>query len=293
MMKKTVILCLMLTVAVFSHGQYSKEASVLIDRAAGGDGDAEWELAMRHIKGEGVPRHYYLAMHWMAQAYHDGQEKRVKDFFRSIARCDRRNPHYAFMAYMKGNVYYLCCEEPSVAALWYSRADAAGDIPEARTMYCMSYCNFLKPVEGAQQEIRRLVALRKEASLKDPLMLTLEANALYEKGDTATAFRLWQTASDAGMPLADDRMGQAYLTAKGKYYDVVKAVRHFQRADRMKMLDAHKLYSLCHEHGLGGLKKDTDMAARIMRREEESMRMTYLLDVINEEDLLKTAPVKK
>ena len=94
------------------------------------------------------------------------------------------------------------------------------------------------------------------------------------------------------MPLANSHLGRIYLLGKGQYHDAVKAVKHFEMADRMKMLEEHSLYALCYHHGLGGLSKDSLTARKIEEREYESNRSSELLEYIYKEDLLKTAPIK-
>lgn len=292
MMKKLLFMCLLLSVALCSRAQYSERATTLIDRAAYDDGEAEWELAMMYLTGDGVPRHYYLATHWLSQAFVHGQAERVREFYRSISRSQQSDPYYSYLHYMKGMVYWLNTEDPNMGAFCFSRASLGGLIPEAQALYYISYANFLKTVPGAEKEVRKLVKRRREMAYEDPQLLTMEATALYERGDTATAISLWKRASAAGMPLADDRLGEAYLTAKGRFYGENQATHHFRRADRMKMLTNHDLYALCYRYGLGSLPKDSVKADRIEARESESMRWTNLLDVIHEEDLLLTAPLR-
>lgn len=291
-MKRILFICLCLSVMLSSWAQYSNRVITLVDRAAQDDGAAEWELAMMYLEGKDVPRHYYMAMHWMSQALAHGQEGRVRDFFRTLADCKSKDPHYAYQAYMKGMVYWLMEDDPNMGAFWFVRASRGGEIAEAQSMYCISYANFLRTVPGAEGEIRKLAIKRKEIVDRDPQLMTMEAVALFERGDTAKAIVMLEKASSACMPLADDKLGMVYLTSKGRFYDAVKAVEHFQRADHMKMLENHELYALCYKHGLGGLVKDSLEARKIEVREDESMRFAYLLGIIHKENLLKTAPLK-
>ena len=277
---------------LYTHAQYSAKIMDLSEKARNGNGNAEFELAMMYLDGKEVSRHYFMATHWLAQAFYDGQKERVRTFYYNLTTIDSKHLHYGYMCYMKGMLSLLEEHNPNLAAFWFSRSAGYDRVPEAEAMYYLSFAKFMKTVPDAEEEVNRLVNHSQETAVKDPFLLTLAQIEVCEKGDTLKAITQWKKCADAGMPLADSHLGRIYLLGKGQYHDAVKAAKHFEMADRMKMLEEHRLYALCYHHGLGGLSKDSLTAQKIEEREHESSRSSELLEYIHKEDLLKTAPIK-
>lgn len=275
-----------------SHAQYSPKIMGLSEKARNGDGNAEFELAMIYLDGTEVTRHYFMTTHWLAQAFYDGQKERVRTFYHSLTTIDSKHLYYGYMCYMRGMVYLLEEHNPNLAAFWFSRSAGYDRIPEAEAMYYISFASFMKTVPGAEEKVKELVNRGRETAEKDPFLLTLEQIDTCKKGDTLKVVTQWKKCAEAGIPLADSHLGRIYLLGKGQYYDAAKAVKHFEIADRMKMLEEHNLYALCYHHGLGGLSKDSLSARIIEKREHEPSRSSELLEYIHKEDLLKTAPIK-
>lgn len=57
-----------------------------------------------------------------------------------------------------------------------------------------------------------------------------DANAAYERGDYATAVRLWRPLAEQGNPEAQFILGQMYNTGRGVAQDHPEAVKWYRRA---------------------------------------------------------------
>lgn len=77
------------------------------------------------------------------------------------------------------------------------------------------------------------------------------ANDAYDKGDYATALRIWRTLPEIRSPVHQRKLGFIYLEGKGTLQDYAEAARWFTRAAEQGEEIAQAALGVLYENGLG------------------------------------------
>lgn len=257
-MKKMMIFCMTVLMAVAGMAQNVRtDMEKLREIAAMDNGKAQMVLARHYVDGDSVPVNYMTAVHWYSHAFQNGEEKALRKEFSRLGK-NRSGEYYGFMKYLEGNVEMFVNE----------------DFHQAFDIYNDGYTNGIHPNEllvmmiscvGADVEPEKLEHVLKDKNKDDlkkfllqtsPMVQISVAMGTMEQGDTAQAIRLMEKVSESGIPFASDYLGMWYLQCKKPYYDIDKAIAHFQQAERNKVLTHGDSFAFCYEHELGGLKYD-------------------------------------
>ena len=78
--------------------------SELKEMAACGDGKAQLMLAKHFVDGDSIPKNFYMAMHWYAQAWRNGEGERIKAVLSEMSKPKNRKKYHGFVRFVDGTV---------------------------------------------------------------------------------------------------------------------------------------------------------------------------------------------
>lgn len=205
----------------------------LVDRAGGGDAEAQFLLGMAYWKGtNGMPLSHEDAVIWLTKA---ARQNHVEAILRLVDACQRG----------KGMAPSL-----QKAAYWLEKA-AELDNPIAQTQLACLYIYGLGVPRSYQ---KALPLLRQAMEQKHPWAISTLA-LCYEKGwgvpqSDKEAAKLHEQAASTGSPDAQYSAGRYYYD-KGTSKNFVKAAQWFLKSSEQGYSNSQNMLGNCYERGQG------------------------------------------
>lgn len=254
--------------------------SELKEMAACGDGKVQLMLAKHFVDGDSIPKNFYMAMHWYAQAWRNGEGERIKAVFSEMSKPKNRKKYHGFVRFVDGtvvmNIHQDYRQSMKLLQDGYQNGNQEDD--------CLIQQGVLTQTASEEDSISLDMTTAEKKRLKERLLSTssivqgvIGKGMLEEKGDTVQALRLLESAAKNGFVHAHETLGLVYLQSKAPYYDAVKAVYHLQEAERGHLYRTCKWLAFCHEHELGGLTKDSTRISELEKRYTDDTDYEYCL----------------
>jgi TPR repeat protein len=201
--------------------------------AEAGDAQAEYQLALRFDRGDGVPRDLEAAFGW-------------------FKRSAEHNSPYGFLAV--GHCYFAgrgVGKDDAAAFENYRKAAEAG---LSHGQYRAALC--YKQGTGTQQGPRQAAEFFRRAAEQGHRDAMRELGHCLAGGngvdeDLAGAFQWYQRAADAGDPMAMGCVGECFTEGRGTEKDVARGVDWYRRGAEAEDIGCQAQYGDCFLNGVG------------------------------------------
>lgn len=229
-------------------------------QAAGkGVSKAQWVLAQCYREGNGTPINYDQALYWYAESLSKGYGRAFKSLLTDSI------PDSPFVAYLRGmNAYVTKDFETAVKQF---KMVAKEKIADGKVMTAAILANPDYEKYNMKKSIKQL----KDAAEVHVQAIYLLA-ALYEAGkgvekDMDMAVEYMKKAAEMDYGTAQCALADMYFEGRGVEQSYEKAVEWYAKADAQGQLteNAAKRYASCYENGWGGLEKDLEKAAELLK----------------------------
>ncbi|MBR4517424.1 MAG: sel1 repeat family protein [Victivallales bacterium] len=219
-------------------------------QADGGSADAQNELGLRYLEGEGVKKNARQAATWLKRA------------------ADHNHPDAQYN-------YAICLEEGTgvprdkAAALKYYRKAAEQGNADAQFAVA-SYYDFGEGVPEDPAEAAKWYAMAAEQDHADA---QYNLGCCYEIGagvpqDDSTAFQWLLRAANLEHPIAQDKLAWCYGEGLGTQQNFTEAAKWLHRAADQGVGNAMTHLGMCYEEGVG-VPQDNELAAKWYRKARE------------------------
>ena len=219
-------------------------------QADGGDGDAQNDLALRFLEGDGAKKSARQAVIWFRRAAERGHAEAQFN-------------------------YAICLEEgtgvqmdKADALKWYHKAAEQG---HADAQFAVASCYDFG--EGVPEDPAEAVKWYALAAEQDHADAQYNLGCCYEIGagvpkDAAAAFQWLLRAANLEHPIAQDKLAWCYGEGIGTPQDLAEAVKWLRRAADQGVGNAMTHLGMCYEEGVG-VPQDKALAAKWYRKARE------------------------
>ena len=220
-----------------------------LTRAASGDPERAWVMALRYQNGRDVEEDPIAAGRWFRRAARLGMEKAV--FW--LDKPETEDPLEA--AYELGGFYFerpLPDRDYLEAVKWFHKAAIGGHTP---AQFRMGVCAFNG--WGTDREPRNAVHWYQQAAKQGNAKAQNNLGACYANGDgglpvsVKEAISWYQKAAEQGLSIAKRNLGNCYLDGKGVAADARRAVQLFREAADGGDVPALRRLAECYRSGRG------------------------------------------
>ncbi|KAJ3193993.1 hypothetical protein HK101_003702 [Irineochytrium annulatum] len=173
-----------------------------------------------------------------------------------------------------------CSVDPAAAFGWYRKAS---DLGLAVGSYSLALC--LEHGTGVERDPAAALRLYNRAAEGGHSGAMFRVGQCYERGslgcnvDLEQSVEWYQKAAEQKDPDAACAMAFMYATGKGVVKDLSKAKDHYLRAAEKGNRVAENALGWFYENGLGGLRKDPDMAVGFYKRAAEKGEVNALFNL--------------
>jgi uncharacterized protein len=226
--------------------QDSEEAKTLRQAAEGGNPDAQYNLALKYLQGQGVPQDFNQAGFWFGKAAERGLS--VAQFFLGEA-------------FEQGAQY-------TEAMLWYRKAAEQGHA-DAQLNLGLMY----EHGRGVAQDSAEAAKWYHKAADQGRAAAQYDIGLLYEKGSGVTqdhveAVKWFRMAADQEYVDAQLNLGSMYFSGLGVTQDYAQAVQWWHKAAEQGNGRAQLKLGLSYENGTG-VTQDDRQAVEWLRKAAE------------------------
>lgn len=271
---------LLLSVMTIAAQDVKTPLSELKDMAAGPNGKAQLVMARHFVDGDSVPQNYYMAMHWLGQAWRNGEGKGIKKTLMSMAKAKNKGKYHGFLRFVEGtavmNIHQDYRQSMKLLTDGYLNGNQEDD--------CFLQQGVLTQIASPEDSVSLNITNEEKEAMKERLLLTSSTvqtaagiGFLESKRDTAQAISLLDVAAESGFVLAHETLGVFYLLSKAPYYNATKAVYHLQQAERGHQYRSCEWLAYCYEHELAGLKHDAHRIEELKEKSSDTTDYVYFL----------------
>lgn len=261
---------------------YAKAMNLYKIAAAKGNPLAVWNVGIMYKKGLGVKENYVIAMQWLADAANKGMkpnfQKQLNEANVEIKNGWKNTDFYQFVHAMS----LMEATTPDYAtAVKQLTALEKKNIAAASTLLGLCYAD--KSWKKANEK-KMLAYYEKAAKADEPYAYYLLAKLHFDgsnmvKTDKNKVVEYYEKASEGGYAPAKCELGNLYFSGKIVNKNISKAIAYYNDALLSGYLSKGAADNLasCYQQGLGGVKKDAEMAQEIMKRGKNGNAWTGLL----------------
>ena len=190
----------------------SGEVIALEQAASDGEAKAQYKLAARYYRGDGVPQDRKKSFDWAMKAAEQGD---------------------IFAQYAVAELYYSgkgVLQNREIALLWYEKAAIQGDA-DAQNMLGVMYFGG----EGVPQNIELALIWYEKAAKQGNALAQVNLASTYDRGihlpqDEKKAFEWYTKAAMQNNTYAQSRLGELYYSGKGVAENKEKACLWYEKA---------------------------------------------------------------
>ncbi|MBR6470262.1 MAG: sel1 repeat family protein [Victivallales bacterium] len=236
--------------AQFLFRELHGELLELAIQADGGDAEAQNDLALRFLEGDGVKKSARQAVIWFRKAAEQGHAEAQYN-------------------------YALCLEEgtglpmdKAAALKWHRKAAEQGHV-EAQFSVASCYDFGIGTPENKAEAVKWYAL----AAEQDHADAQYNLGCCYETGDgipldAAAAFRWFLRAAQLEHPIAQDKLAWCHGEGFGTAQDLAEAVKWLRRAAEQGVGNAMTHLGMCLEEGVG-IARNLDEASKWYRKARE------------------------
>lgn len=229
-------------------------------QAAGKDvSKAQWALAQCYREGVGTPMNYDQALYWYAESFSKGHGRAFKSLIQDSI------PNSPFVAYLRGVNAYITKDFET--ALKQFKTVTKEDIADGKVMTAA----ILASPDYEKYNMKKGIKQLKDAAEVHVQGMYL-LGALYEAGkgvdkDMTMAVEYMTKAAEMDYGAAQCALADMYFEGRSVEQSYEKAVEWYAKANAQGQLteNAAKRYASCYENGWGGLEKDSEKAAELLK----------------------------
>ena len=234
---------------------YAKAVDYL-KKAAPANADARWLLGLCYLQGSGTQQDYYQATQWFANA-----GTGHKDEFKTLLKEEA-----TYAQYIYGLKEYLISKNYDAALDFFKKVSKA-KIAEGETMtgVVLADSNYVGNNNKKAAKVLGKATDRSNAA-------NYYLSELYEAGNGVKkneeyAMQLLEKTSNAGIAIAQCRLGDKYMQGDGIAQDYVKAAELYLLAEKQMQLTSSAASNLakCYEMRVGNLPDLKDAEKRIVQ----------------------------
>lgn len=261
---------------------YIKAMTLYKQAAAKNNPVAMWNIGIMYKNGLGVKQNYLIALQWIANASAKGMKanfmKQLTDGNVEINNGWKGTDFYAF-------VHAIACMDAMTSdyatAIKILTTLEKKKVPVASTLLGSCYAD---KSWKKNNEKKMMACYERAANLGDPYAYYLLAQ-LHLSSDKAVmadknkVVAYYEKAVDGDYAPAMCELGDLYFTGKIVNKNITKAITYYNNALLNGYLTKSAATNLasCYQQGLGGLKKNEEMAKEIMKRGQNCNLWTNLL----------------
>lgn len=243
---------------------------------------AIWNVGIMYKNGLGVKQNYVIALQWLAEAAAKGMKPNFQKLLNEpnveIKNGWKNTDFYSFvhaMSFIESTTPDYATAVKKLALL------EKKNIAEASTLLGLCYAD--KSWKKANEK-KMMAYYEKAAQAGDPYANYLLAKLYFDgskavKADKNKVVECYEKASEGGYAPAKCELGNLYFTGKIVNKNISKAIAYYNDALLNGYLSKEAADNLasCYEQGLGGVKKDAEMAKEIAKRGKVGNAWTALL----------------
>lgn len=261
---------------------YSKAISLYKQAAAKNNPVALWNIGIMYKNGLGVKLNYLIALQWLAYASDKGMKtnfiKQLADANVEINNGWKGTDFYTF-------IHAVACMEATtpdytIVVKELEKLEKK-NVPVASTL--LGLCYSAKSWRKANEK-KMIAYYEKGANMGDPYAYYLLAqlhlsNDNAVKADKNKVVAYYEKAAEEDYAPAMCELGDMYFTGKIVNKNVTKAINYYNKAFLNGYLTktAAANFASCYQQGLGGLKKNEEIAKEMVKHGQEGCLWSSLL----------------
>lgn len=247
---------------------------------------AMWNVGLIYIDGaDDVKEDLLRGLYWMAKASEKGMKQNFNKKLNEVNGGENDGwKDTDFYEYVKGMVNLYGNDKKVEEAFGiFGKLEKKG-LTLGTTMKALCFTD----KDWKKADEKKAVNLLTKASNGNDPSACYELALRYEKGigvkaDKDKALRLIQKAADKGYAMAICHLGMLYNEGKMVDKNITKAIENFLKAMQEGYLSpqAANILSQCYSQGLGGLRKDPEMAKAVLTKAVKTDPVMILVKDLN------------